>query len=63
MTEQIVAIGVGRFDVSLLRPDPGHIAREHIDGTGVSGTVVALIAVDAGRGAVLEEGVDRQRVA
>ena len=62
-TELILGIGVRCFDIGLLRPDPGAIAREYIGGTGEFSTVVALIAIDAGGRAVLAEGAHRQRVA
>ena len=35
---------------------------KRIDGTGITRAVVTLIAIDAGREAVLETGVDRERV-
>jgi len=60
--ELIEGIGVGRFNIGLLRPDPGSPS-ENIDGAGAIGIGVALIAIDPSRGAVLPRRADRQRVA
>ena len=46
-----------RTGVDLLR------SLEYIDGTGLIRVVVALVAIDAGRGAVFVSRVNRKRVA
>lgn len=46
-----------------MRPDPGAVAREHVNGPGVHRRVVGLVAANAGRCAVLGGRTDGQRVA
>ncbi len=59
VAEVVAGAGVGRLDVRLLAPRRAG-AREHVDRAGLRGGIAGLVAVDAGRRAVLRVGAHRQ---